>query len=81
MWKLIGEILTSKKAIATMAGVLIVASNRIGLQLPEEAITQIIGAIAAYVVSQGLADFGKAAKQLPFQVVAFIATSSFAMVA
>ena len=62
MWKLIGEVLTSKKAIATIAGVLIVASNRIGLQLPEEAITQIIGAIAAYVVSQGLADFGKAAK-------------------
>jgi hypothetical protein len=62
MWKLVAELLTSKKAIATIAGVLIVASNRIGLQLPEEAITQIIGAIAAYVVSQGLADFGKAAK-------------------
>ena len=62
MWKLLAEVLTSKKAIATMAGVLIVASNRIGLQLPEEAITQIMGAIAAYVVSQGLADFGKAAK-------------------
>ena len=62
MWKLIGEILTSKKAIATMAGVLIVATNKIGLQLPEEAVTQIIGAIAAYVVSQGLADFGKTAK-------------------
>ena len=62
MWKMLAEILTSKKAIATLAGVLIVASNRIGLQLPEEAITQIIGAIAAYVVSQGLADFGKAAK-------------------
>jgi hypothetical protein len=62
VWKLLAEVLTSKKAIATMAGVLIVASNRIGLQLPEEAITQIIGAIAAYVVSQGLADFGKAAK-------------------
>ena len=62
MWNLIGEVLTSKKAIATIAGVLIVASNRIGLQLPEEAVTQIIGAIAAYVVSQGLADFGKAAK-------------------
>jgi len=62
MWKMLGEVLTSKKAIATIAGVLIVASNRIGLQLPEDAITQIIGAIAAYVVSQGLADFGKAAK-------------------
>ena len=62
VWKLLSEVLTSKKAIATIAGVLIVSTNRIGLQLPEEAVTQIVGAIAAYVVSQGLADFGKAAK-------------------
>jgi hypothetical protein len=62
MWKLLAEILTSKKAIATIAGVLLVATNKIGLNLPEEAVTQIVAAIAAYVVSQGLADFGKAAK-------------------
>jgi hypothetical protein len=59
MWKLLAEILTSKKAIATIAGVLLVATNRIGLNLPEEAVTQIVAAIAAYVVSQGLADFSK----------------------
>ena len=62
MWKLLAEVITSKKAIATAAGVLIVMTNKIGLQLPEEAVTQIVAAIAAYVVSQGLADFGKAAK-------------------
>ena len=62
MWKMLADVLTSKKAIATLAGVLVVATNRIGLQLPEEAVTQIVAAIAAYVVSQGLADFGKAAK-------------------
>jgi hypothetical protein len=62
MWKLFAEVLTSKKAIATIAGVLLVMTNKIGLQLPEEAVTQIVAAIAAYVVSQGLADFGKAAK-------------------
>jgi len=78
MWKLIGEVLTSKKAIATIAGVLIVASNRIGLQLPEEAITQIIGAIAAYVVGQGLADLGKNAAP---QAVLLCIACSFAMVA
>jgi len=59
MWKLLSEVLTSKKAIATVAGVLIVMTNKIGLQLPEEAVTQIVAAIAAYVVSQGLADFSK----------------------
>jgi hypothetical protein len=57
--KIASEILTSKKAIATIAGVLIVATNRIGLNLPEDAVTQIVAAIAAYVVSQGLADFSK----------------------
>jgi hypothetical protein len=57
--KIASEILTSKKAIATIAGVLVVATNRIGLQLPEDAVTQIVAAIAAYVVSQGLADFSK----------------------
>ena len=62
MWKLFAEVLTSKKAIATIAGVLLVMTNKIGLNLPEEAVTQIVAAIAAYVVSQGLADFGKAAK-------------------
>ena len=79
MWKLLAEVLTSKKAIATMAGVLIVATNRIGLQLPEEAVTQIVGAIAAYVVSQGLADFGKN-KTVPPAALMFVACS-YAMVA
>ena len=78
MWKLAAELLTSKKAIATLAGVLIVATNRIGLQLPEDAVTQIIGAIAAYVVGQGLADFGKNA--VPHVVLLSIAVS-YAMVA
>jgi hypothetical protein len=59
MWKLLSEILASKKALATIAGVLVVATNRIGLNLPEDAVTQIVAAIAAYVVSQGLADFSK----------------------
>ncbi len=59
IWKLAASVLTSKKALATIAGVVIVATNRIGLNLPEEAVTQIVAAIAAYVVSQGLADFSK----------------------
>jgi hypothetical protein len=78
MWKMLAEILTSKKAIATLAGVLIVATNRLGLQLPEEAVTQIIGAIAAYVVGQGLADLGKNAA--PSAILLCIACS-YAMVA
>jgi len=78
MWRLVAEVLTSKKAIATLAGVLIVATNRIGLQLPEDAVTQIIGAIAAYVVGQGLADLGKNAAP---QTVLLCIACSLAMVA
>ena len=69
MRKLLGEILTSKKAIATIVAVLLVATNKIGLNLPEEALTQIISAVAAYVVGQGMADFGKASKGLVQQSV------------
>ncbi len=79
MRRLITELLTSKKVLATIAGVLIVATNRIGLQLPEDAVTQIIGAIAAYVVSQGLADFGKNA--LPSGLMMATIAASYAMVA
>ena len=79
MWKLFAEVLTSKKAIATIAGVLLVMTNKIGLQLPEEAVTQIVAAIAAYVVSQGFADFGKSKAMLP-TILAAIACS-YAMVA
>ena len=79
MWKLFAEIVTSKKAIATFAGVVLVATNRFGLQLPEDAVTQIIGAIAAYVVSQGLADFGKNAAVSGLMMATIAA--SFAMVA
>tara|TARA_R110000868_G_scaffold409185_1_gene694283 strand:- start:1450 stop:1689 length:240 start_codon:yes stop_codon:yes gene_type:complete len=79
MWKLFAEIVTSKKAIATLAGVVLVATNRFGLQLPEDAVTQIIGAIAAYVVSQGLADFGKNA--LPSGLMMATIAASYAMVA
>jgi uncharacterized protein YpuA (DUF1002 family) len=59
MWKIVADIVTSKKALAAIAGVVIAATNRYGLQLPEEAVNQIIAAVIAYVVGQGLADFGK----------------------
>lgn len=74
-------LLTSKKAIAAVVGVILVLTNRIGLQLPEEQLTAVITPIVAYIVGQGLADFGKYAKVLPVAVSAGIATATFAMVA
>ena len=66
---------TSKKAIATVVGVILILTNRVGLQLPEAAVTQIIGAIAAYVVSQGLADFGKESMKVPMLAVAAVGSA------
>lgn len=53
------EAITSKKALAAIAGCLIVLSNKWGLHLSEEAINQLLQTIAAYIVGQGIADMGK----------------------
>jgi len=56
-------LLSSKKFQVTVAGIIIIITNRYGLDLDEDNITKIIGLIGAYVISQGAADFGKEAKQ------------------
>jgi len=53
------EMLTSKKAIAAAAGVIVAFAARYGLQLPEDAVNQILAPIVAYILAQGAADFGK----------------------
>ena len=57
------ELMSSKKAIAALAGVVIASAGRVGLELDAEAVTQILTPIIAYIVGQGLADFGKASAQ------------------
>lgn len=57
--KMLGQLLTSKKAIAAATGVIIAAAARIGLDLPADAVNQILAPIVAYIVGQGIADFGK----------------------
>lgn len=80
MWKLIREVLTSKKAIAAIVGVIVAFAARYGLELPADAVTQVISPIVAYIIGQGFADFGKSAQQAKVLLVVSIATS-FAMVA
>lgn len=53
------QLLNSKKAIAAVAGVLIALAARVGLDLPVESTHEIIAVVVAYIVGQGLADFGK----------------------
>ena len=70
---------TSKKAIATVVGVILVLTNRIGLQLPEEQLTAVITPIVAYIVGQGLADFGKEKHKVPMPMLAVAAVGSAVM--
>ncbi|MCP4172206.1 MAG: hypothetical protein GY758_15690 [Fuerstiella sp.] len=55
----IKQLLASKKAIAAIAGVLVILAGRIGLNLPEETALEITGIVIAYLLGQGLADVNK----------------------
>jgi len=59
MLKTFKELLSSKKAVAAIAGVLVVLAGRIGLNLPDETALEITGIVIAYLLGQGLADVGK----------------------
>ena len=52
-------LLTSKKFLTTIAGVIIVLSAKIGWQIDDEVIWQVVVLIGACVTGQGMADMGK----------------------
>lgn len=56
---IIGELLSSKKALATLASILVWVIGKIGLEVPAETLLPILGALAAYVLAQGWADAGQ----------------------
>ena len=58
------DLVTSKKAIATVAGLIISAAAKYGFGLDETTVIEILAAVAAYVVGQGVADAGKEAVKL-----------------
>lgn len=64
MWKLLAEILTSKKALATVAGLIVAGAAKYGLGLEESTVIEILAAVAAYVIGQGIADNGKEAAKI-----------------
>ena len=59
MWNMFAELLTSKKALAAISGVIIAGAARCGLNLPEDAVNQVLAPIVAYIIGQGMADWGK----------------------
>lgn len=55
------QLLASKKAIAAVAGVLVLLAGRIGLDIPDATAVEITGIVIAYLLGQGLADVNKSA--------------------
>ena len=55
----IKEMLKSKKFIASVAGVIVAATAKIGLDLDTEAVAAIVAPFVAYILGQGWADAGK----------------------
>jgi hypothetical protein len=64
MKELLKQILTSKKAWATIAAILVWVLGRVGWDVDAEELLPVVGALCAFVVGQALADVGKEAKKL-----------------
>jgi hypothetical protein len=60
----LSQILGSKKAKAALVGVVLVLAQRWGLSaiIDEATATRIVTVVVGYMISQGIADFGKAAE-------------------
>ncbi len=50
---------SSKKFVAMLAGLVATLVAKIGLELDEATVTQIVSLVAVYIGGQGLADMGK----------------------
>lgn len=68
LWSLLKVLLGSKKRVAALSAVLLVLLQplwlKLGLDLNLDQVELIVGALAAYILGQGLADMGKEAKTL-----------------
>ena len=66
--RFLSAIAGSKKAVATVGGVLFTllapVARHFGVEISEEQVLQVLGLVAAYVVGQGISDHGKAAAQI-----------------
>lgn len=56
------KLLTSKKWVTSVAGVIVGLVGTLGLELPAESVVAILSPTLAYIVGQGVADHGKEAK-------------------
>lgn len=61
---MVKTLLTSKKALATLAAILVWVIGRAGADVDAEELLPVIASLAAFVVGQGWADSGKEAAKL-----------------
>lgn len=68
MWKAIkpvlGQILSSKKALALIAGAIVWALSLVDIGANEAQILPLLGLVASYLIGQGIADSGKEAAKV-----------------
>ena len=64
IWLTIKEFVGSKKFIMAIAGTVVAATGKVGLELPTETVALLIAPLMTYLVSQGWADYGKEAAKI-----------------
>jgi uncharacterized membrane protein (DUF441 family) len=61
---LIRSLLSSKKFIAAIIGIVIAIAGRYGFSLDPELVRELVYILIAYIVGQGIADHGKASAEI-----------------
>jgi hypothetical protein len=58
------QLISSKKGVASIAGIVVVIANSFGLGLSEDAVLQILAVIGLYVAGVSIQDHGKEAAKI-----------------
>ena len=64
MWNAIKQLLASKKVLMTIAGLIVAALAKYGLNVEPSLVLAILGLVASLVLGQGFADSGKEAAKV-----------------
>ena len=57
--KIVKELLSSKKFVAMIIGMIITIAASVGFNLDPELVTLLVGMVVTYIASQAVADVGK----------------------
>ena len=64
MWSAVKGILSSRKALAMIVGVVASLVAKIGWDISSEELLTLVSPVIAYILAQGVADHGKEAKKV-----------------